>query len=199
VDGSVVKGEAFIAQLRPLQRPLEVYCRRMLNNRSLVEDVIQSAVSEAFAHFDQFIAGTNFKAWIFRFVTFEIFNRNRKREPVSFGEVPPESPVEESWELATQDAAMTAMLEDPDVVLEYFDDAVVDALRHLPSKERAVFLLYSAGEFSYKDIHELLSIPLGSVIGYLSRARKRLRVSLAEYAFRHGLYQQGPSTEERAS
>jgi DNA-directed RNA polymerase specialized sigma24 family protein len=80
------KNEAFLALLVPLQGPLEVYCRRMLRNPSEVEDVLQKAVTEAFARFDRYAEGTNFRAWMFRFVTLEIFNRNRKSEPVLFGE-----------------------------------------------------------------------------------------------------------------
>jgi RNA polymerase sigma-70 factor (ECF subfamily) len=187
------KADAFVELLQPLQRPLEVYCRRMLRNRSLVEDVIQSAVAKAFAQFDRFAQGTNFKAWIFRFVTLEIFNRNRKHEPIPLGETPSDLPAEESWDLITQDETLAAMLEDPDVVLEHFDDVVVRALQRLGPHERAVFLLRAVGEFSYKEIHELLAIPLGSVIGYLSRARKRLRLSLADYAVQRGLFRRGPS------
>src|SRR5262249_14399368 len=100
----------------------------MLRNRSLVEDVLQSAVATAFAHFDRFSEGTNFKAWLFRFVTLEIFNRNRKHEPIPLGEVPVDLSAEESWELVTLGDTFSAMLEDPDVVLEHFDDVVVGAL-----------------------------------------------------------------------
>ena len=185
---SKAKADAFLELLRPLQRPLEVYCRRMLRNRSLVEDVIQSAVGEAFAKFDRYAAGTNFKAWIFRFLTLEIFNRNRKHEPLFLADAPADLPADESWELVNLSTTLDAMLEDPDVVLQYFDDEVVEALTRLAPFERAVLLLRAVGEFSYKEIHELLSIPLGSVIGYLSRARKRLRVTLAEHAERRGLF-----------
>jgi RNA polymerase sigma-70 factor, ECF subfamily len=195
---SRVRADDFLDLLRPLQRPLEVYCRRMLRNRSLVEDVIQSAVAKAFQEFPRFTEGTNFKAWIFRFVTLEIFNRNSKLEPLYFGEVPGDLPSEESSDSRASQGTFAAMLEDPDAVMEHFDDVVVEALRHLPSAERAVLLLNAIGEFSYKEIHELLSIPLGSVIGYLSRARKRLRLSLADYATRQGLYRPGPSPEGTA-
>jgi DNA-directed RNA polymerase specialized sigma24 family protein len=50
------KADAFIELLQPLQKPLEVYCRRMLRNRSLVEDVVQSAVAAAFSEFDRGVA-----------------------------------------------------------------------------------------------------------------------------------------------
>jgi DNA-directed RNA polymerase specialized sigma24 family protein len=90
---SQAKADAFVALLQPLQRPLEVYCRRMLRNPAWVEDVIQAAVAEAYARFDRFTEGTNFRAWMFRFVTHEIFNRNRKRGPVLWGETPVEAPA----------------------------------------------------------------------------------------------------------
>jgi RNA polymerase sigma-70 factor (ECF subfamily) len=184
---SKARADAFVELLQPLQRPLEVYCRRMLHNRSQVEDVLQTAVARAFANFDRYVEGTNFKAWIFRLVTLEIFNRNRQHEPLSLAEAAADLPAEESWELVVQENTFAAMLEDPDVVLEHFDDLVVEALERLAPAERAVLLLRAVGEFSYKEIHELLSIPLGSVMGYLSRARHRLRIALADYAAERGL------------
>jgi RNA polymerase sigma-70 factor (ECF subfamily) len=186
------KADAFLELLLPLQKPLEVYCRRLLRNPSLVEDVLQTAVASAFAKFQEQAPIDNFKAWIFRFVTLESFNSNRKHEPVSFGDVPVDLAAEESWDLVTREDTFSAMLEDPDVLLEHFDDVVIAALERLPAVERAVLLLRAIGEFNYREIQELLSIPLGSVIGYLARARKRLRLSLADYAAERGLYPRGP-------
>ena len=183
----------FLELLEPIQAALEGYCRRMLRDRSLVEDVLQSSLARALAKFDRYAEGTDFKAWMFRFVTLEVFNRNRKHEPVAFGEVPVDLSAEESWALVGLQETFAAMLDDPDVVLEYFDDVMVDFLKTLPSLERAVLLLRSVGEFSYKEIHEVLSIPLGSVMGYLSRARARLRIALADYAAERGLFRRGPS------
>lgn len=178
--------EEFLKQLQPLQKSLQGYCRRLLRDRSLVEDVLQTAVAAAFSQFQGGTEVKDFKAWIFRFVTLEAFNRNRKLEPITFGDVPADLAAEESWGLVSLEATFEAMLEDPDVVLELFDDVVGEALGQLAASERAVLLLRALGEFSYKEIHELLSIPLGSVIGYLSRARQRLRIALAGYAAERG-------------
>src|SRR5437660_7190192 len=109
VSRSQAKTKAFLELLQPLQRPLEVYCRRMLRNRSMVEDVLQSAVAAAFAQFDRYTEGTNFRAWVFRFVTLEVFNRNRKHEPVFFAEVPADLLAEESWALVASEDVFTAM------------------------------------------------------------------------------------------
>jgi RNA polymerase sigma-70 factor (ECF subfamily) len=132
---------------------------------------------------------------MFRFVTHEVFNHNRKREPVALHDAPADLAAEESWGLVSQEATFAAMLEEPDVVLEHFDDVVVEALGRLPAAERAALLLRAVGDFSYKEIHEVLSVPLGSVIGYLSRARQRLRIALADYAAQKGLFRRGPLSE----
>jgi RNA polymerase sigma-70 factor (ECF subfamily) len=190
------KADAFLELLQPLQARLEGYCRRMLRKRGQVEDVLQTVVTLAFAQFDRYSDGTNFKAWIFRFATLEIFNRNRKREPITTETLPGDLPAEESWGLVELNDTFAAMLDNPDVVLEHFDDVVVAALEKLAPHERAVLLLRSVGEFSYNEIHELLGIPLGSVMGYLSRARQRMRLSLADYAAQRRLYRSNPSPRE---
>jgi RNA polymerase sigma-70 factor, ECF subfamily len=179
------KSAAFMALLQPLQRQLEVYCRRMLRDRSLVEDVLQTAVMTAFAQFDRYAEGTNFRAWMFRFVTLEAFNRNRRRDPAPWGESPLEAAVEPEESPAPDDLAVM-LVERPGVVMEHLDQLVADALGELPPAERTVLLLRAVGEFSYQEIHHILSIPLGSVMGYLSRARRKLRQSLAGYATERG-------------
>lgn len=119
--------EEFLEQLRPLQRALQGYCRRLLRDGSLVEDVLQTAVAAAFAQFQRGTEVKDFRAWIFRFVTLEAFNRNRKREPITFGDPPADLAAEESWDLVSQEATFEAMLEAPDVALEHFDDVVREA------------------------------------------------------------------------
>jgi RNA polymerase sigma-70 factor (ECF subfamily) len=157
----------------------------MLRNPSDVEDVLQKAVMEAFARFDRYAEGTNFRAWMFRFVTLEIFNRNRKSEPVLFGEFLDELPAQQLDGLP--DDALETLLENPGPLMEHLDEQIVEALWQLTPSERAVLLLRAVGEFSYQEMHEILSIPLGSVMGYLSRARLKMRRSLADYAAHQAL------------
>jgi RNA polymerase sigma-70 factor, ECF subfamily len=154
----------------------------MLRDGSLVEDVLQSAVMKAIRRFDQFAEGSNFRAWMFRFVTWEVFNRNRKREPESLGDFPAEPP--DSSDPSDWSALV---LKDPNTVMEHLDEALAEALGRLAPRERAALLLQAIGEFSYREIHEILAIPTGSVVGYLSRARQKLRRSLADYAAERGL------------
>lgn len=173
---SAGQNQVFLELLLPLQRSLEVYCRRILRNPADAEDVLQSAVMEAFARFDRYAEGTNFRAWMFRFVSLEAFNRNRKREPTPLGEFQDDIPTQPLEELP--DDALTTLIENPGPLMEHFEDHVAHALWQLTPSERAVLLLRAIGEFSYLEMHEILSIPLGSVMGYLSRARQKMRRSL---------------------
>jgi RNA polymerase sigma-70 factor (ECF subfamily) len=189
------KSAAFLALLGPLQRPLEVYCRRMLRDRAQVEDVLQTALMTAFARFDRYADGTNFRAWIFRILTLEVFNRNRKRDHSPWGEFPLEVAAEPE-ELPGIDDLAAWLVERPSEVKEHFDALVWDALNQLPPAERTVLLLRAVGEFSYQEIRQILAIPVGSVMGYLSRARHKLRQSLAAYAAERGLPRRA-NTEQR--
>jgi RNA polymerase sigma-70 factor, ECF subfamily len=172
------KAEAFLALLLPLQRQLAVYCRRMLRDPSIVEDVLQTAIAEAFARFDRYADGTNFRAWIFRFVTLEIFNQNRRREPVASSDV---ADVPAPLEIVSQLAA-ESLLAEPGAVMEQFEEHVAEALLRLTASERATLLLRALGDLSYHEIQQILAIPVGSVMGYLSRARHKMRQLLAEHA-----------------
>ncbi len=67
-----------------------------------------------------------------------------------------------------------------DALMETLDDSLVAALKDLTEAERAVFLLRAMGDLRYREISEALEIPLGSVMGYLSRARGKMRVSILQ-------------------
>ncbi len=181
-----VDSETFLQLLKPLQRPLELYARRMLRDPSQSEDVLQEAVLEALNNFVEFTEGTNFKAWMFRFVTHKVLNANRRIEPIRLGDIPVDLAVEEVWDLPEADDALELLLDDSDRLREMLDAPVARALGRLAVAERACLLLKSIGGFSYQEIHEQLGMPVGSVMGYLARARRRMRLFLAQYAVEQG-------------
>ena len=55
------------------------------------------------------------------------------------------------------------------------DDRMAEGLKAMTNNERAVLLLRAIGGFRYREIGQTLDIPLGSVMGHLSRARKKMR------------------------
>jgi RNA polymerase sigma-70 factor (ECF subfamily) len=186
------KAENFLEHLGPLQGPLEAYCRRSLRDRNEVQDVLQSAIASAFRDFDLYAQGTNFRAWIFRYVHLEILHHNRRAMRGRHEELVGDVAADEGWILASEEALSRALLEDPDLVLEQCDAEVAEAVRNLSALERGVLLLQTIGDFKYREIAEILDIPIGTVMSTLSRCRGRLRSRLVRYGQEHGLLR--PST-----
>lgn len=174
--------ETFIGLLKPLERSLELYARRMLRDASLSEDILQEAVMEAWRHFPEFTLGTNFKAWMFRFLTNKILNANRRIEPVMLADIPVELSVEELWAGSDAEEAFISLVTDPHRFGQSLEQSLAAALARLSAPERACLLLKAVGGFTYQEIHGLLDMPVGSVMGYLARARRRMRLFLADYA-----------------
>src|SRR6266446_3679535 len=125
----------FLDLLRPIQRELEVYGRRLVWVYSDAEDAVQNAASRAFQAFDRYREGTNFRAWMFKILTNEIFVLNRKRGRIARFEV--EAQAEEMEEFAGLDFAGEAPLS-WETLADALDEELVAALQSLNDSERAV-------------------------------------------------------------
>ncbi len=183
------RAERFVAYLEPIQRQLAVYCSHALNRSDETADVLQTAVAKAFRDFDKYSEGTNFRAWMFRYLTLETLNRNRAAR-----RLPSELDEPQLIQANTLDIAsfrLETLLDDPDGVLDHCDDVVAESVGRLTEQERRILLLRAVGGFKYREISKILDIPMGTVMGLLSRARMQLRSKLLEYARQHGLLSKG--------
>jgi RNA polymerase sigma-70 factor (ECF subfamily) len=185
--GKVDKAGNFLQHLAPLQGALEAYCRRSLFDLNSVADVLQSAVATAFRDFDRYAEGTNFRAWVFRYLHLEILNWNRKHQQTRHQDLPADLSIEETWQLAVDEPLLKLLLDDPDAILEQCDDAVFQAIHDLVPLERSVILLHAIGEFKYREMAEILQVPLGTVMSSLARCRLRLRERLVRFGEERGL------------
>jgi RNA polymerase sigma-70 factor (ECF subfamily) len=162
----------FLSLLRPIEGDLENYCRRMVFERRDFEDALQNAVLRAFRAFDRYHDDASFRAWIFKILTNEIFALNRKRGRIAKFEVAVDS--EEIEEFAGLEFASEIPLS-WDSLADALDEELLAALQSLNDSERAVLLMRAIGDLRYREISECLGIPLGSVMGNLSRARQKMR------------------------
>lgn len=183
--------ERFIAHLEPIQHQLAVYCSRALNRSDETADVLQSAVANAFRDFDKYSEGTNFRAWMFRYVTLETLNCNRaaRRSPSELNEQ--QHPETGTLDITT--FRLETLLNDPEAVLDHCDGVVAESIGQLTEQKRRILLLRAVGDFKYREIAEIMDIPMGTVMGLLSRARTQLRSKLLDYARQHGLLSKGDS------
>jgi RNA polymerase sigma-70 factor (ECF subfamily) len=67
------------------------------------------------------------------------------------------------------------------------DTEVLEALDGIPEEYPDVLLLADVQEFAYKEIAEMMKIPIGTVMSRLSRARRMLRERLIECAKNYGV------------
>jgi RNA polymerase sigma-70 factor, ECF subfamily len=162
----------FLDLLRPIESDLENYSRRMVFDQRDFEDALQNAVLRAFRAFDRYHDDASFRAWMFKILTNEIFAINRKRGRVAQFEIAVEP--EEIEEFAGLEFATDAPFS-WDSLADALDEELLAALQSLNQSERAVLLMRAIGDLRYHEISECLGIPLGSVMGNLSRARQKMR------------------------
>lgn len=160
---------------------------RLTRSRDAAEDLVQEAFLRAWRSFHTFQPGTNARAWLFRILTNAHIDSYRKseREPdiVDQDEVGEQylySRVQESEELRRQGNP-------EEIALQRIMDADVEqALASLPDVFRTAVILADLEEFSYKEIAEMLGVPIGTVMSRLFRGRRLLQRALWEYAVREG-------------
>jgi RNA polymerase sigma-70 factor (ECF subfamily) len=143
------------------------------------EDLVQEAYTKAFAAFHQLQEGTNLRAWLYRILTNAYINSYRKtqRSPKIS-----DSAEIEDWQLAaaeTHSSSPTASAE-MEALNRLTDTTIVAAMKTLNQDYRFVVYLADVEGFAYKEIAEILQIPIGTVMSRLSRARAQLRKSLRQ-------------------
>lgn len=156
---------------------------RMTRNPADAEDLVQEAYLRAFRSLHQFKPGTNLRAWIFRIMTNAYINEYRKRS-----RRPTSSSLDDLEEFYLYDhlidSGVQPTSERPeDVVLDRLTaQDVIDALDSLSDDFREVVLLADVEGFSYREIAEIMDIPVGTVMSRLYRARRRLQSTLFDFA-----------------
>jgi len=161
---------------------------RMTRNAADAEDLVQETYLKAYRAFATFQQGTNLKAWLYRILTNTFINsyRSKKRRP-------DESELDEVEDLYLYrrlgglEAAAAGRSAEEEVLDSFTDDEVKQALEALPEQFRMAVLLADVEGFSYKEIAEILDIPIGTVMSRLHRGRKALQKGLFEFGLERGL------------
>jgi RNA polymerase sigma-70 factor (ECF subfamily) len=161
---------------------------RMTRNPSDAEDLVQETYLRAYRGFGGFKEGTNLKAWLYKILTNTFINtyRARKRRP----EQVELDDVEDFYlfrRLGGLEAAEAARSPEVEVLEAIPDEVVKQALEDLPEQFRMAVLLADIEGFSYKEIAEIMDVPIGTVMSRLHRGRKQLQKRLWNLAEERGL------------
>ena len=163
------QSDSFEELAMPLFDRLYNFAHWLTRNREEAEDLVQETYAKALKGFSSFRLGTNFRAWMYRILrnTF-LTSRTGLKATMTLSLDSKEEP-----ELAGEgDTPETILMERSNLQL------VQSAIDELPVYFREILLLCDVEEMSYQEIAETLSIPIGTVMSRLSRARKTLRDGL---------------------
>jgi len=178
----------FTEQAMDLMPSLYSAALRMTRNPSDAEDLVQETYLKAYRGFGSFEQGTNLKAWLYRILTNTYINAYRAKQ-----RRPDESDLDEVEDLYLYrrlgglEAARTGRSAEDDLMDLFAEAEVKEAVEALPDNFRMAVLLADVEGFSYKEIAEIMDIPIGTVMSRLHRGRKLLEKLLYDFAVSHRL------------
>lgn len=151
----------------PLFDQLYNFAHWLTQNRHEAEDLIQETYAKALRGFSSFRPGTNFRAWMYRILrnTF-LTSRTGLAATSTVGFDPEKNELELPVEVETPESLLISQQE---------TERIQTAIAQLTIPFQEIILLVEVEEMSYQEISEALSIPIGTVMSRLSRARKALR------------------------
>ncbi len=164
---------------------------RLTRSAEDAEDLLQETYLKAYRHYASFQPGTNLKAWLFKILKNTFINEYRRRKQlpaqVDFAE------LEETFESAVLSTDSRAIRTPEDEVMEAtLDSEVRGALTALPHNYKVVVLLADIEGYAYKEIADILAIPVGTVMSRLYRGRRLLERALLSYGVRYNYLHQRP-------
>lgn len=155
--------------------------RRLTHDTTQAEDLVQETYLRALKARDGFdLQAFGIRPWLLRILHNLYLNRCQRevRQPMAMEDEQLEAAGtggdSGSLPLRTQD-------------FEGMDEHLVRALDALPQEYQIVLILWAVDELSYKEIADALTIPIGTVMSRLHRARQKLSEQLRTYARREGI------------
>ena len=179
VTRGAITSTEFGALFERVARKLWCVAAAVTSDRDRASDVVQEAAVIALGKLDEFDPGTSFDAWMAQIVRFVALNERRRtqRRPSRSADpvVLDSSP---NSDRPTPDRSghrsLGALMADEHA----FDDAVVHSLASLEETARACLLMKTVLGLSYAEIARTLSIPEGTAMSHVHRARRAMRDQL---------------------
>jgi len=157
-------GESFDEVVLPHLDAAYRLARCLMRNEHDAEDVVQEASLRAFRYFRTFTGGDG-RAWFLRIVRNTCSGwRNHRFEALT-------DPFDEEQHRSARPTS------DPEMLLLQTDDAtlIARAMRNVPDRFHQLLVLRELEGLSYRELADVMGIPMGTVMSSLSRARQAFR------------------------
>ncbi|MFN2463279.1 MAG: RNA polymerase sigma factor [Candidatus Dormibacteria bacterium] len=169
------------AQIEGLQPNLLRFARSLTSSQADAEDLAQETLARAIRYEDRFEPGTDARAWLFT-----ICRRVRQRQWHHEKTRPSLHPlVEEDESTGHEDDVLVSPLSvEPTVMRRFERRAILAAIERLTPENAVPLRLYAGEEMPYRQIAEVLDIPVGTVMSRIYRGRRMLIRLLLEEGVR---------------
>lgn len=169
------------------QRELYHFLVRFLGDRAAAEDVFQETFLQVHQSAEQFDPQRRFRPWLFTIAANKARDliRSQARRPATPLQATINPGDEESGEFIDLMQSITAFPEEP-LERRELQEAVQKTVMSMPDHLREILLLSYFHQFPYKQISDILDIPLGTV-------KSRLHAAVAHFADRWKSTNQTPS------
>ena len=153
--------------------------RRLTGDTSTAEDLIQDTYLKAFRAFDNFEGEGRCRAWLKKIMMNTYINMYNRRQKVVFFNRD-NNELSEFPGLTRDDYPEAREFDEENILRNFVCDEIRIALLALSADYRAVVMLYDMLGIPYREISEILTLPIGTVKSRLFRGRKILKQSLIE-------------------
>jgi RNA polymerase sigma-70 factor, ECF subfamily len=175
---SDIKQARFEREMLPHLDAAYNLARWLLRGGEDAEDVAQEAFLRALKYFDGF-RGQNAKAWLLSIVRNTCYSWIKDRMKTESMTEDEEGHLDPEHESALEAAGHGLAAPDARLIEDADRRLLNEGLQALPTDYREVLVLRELEQLSYKEISEVVGIPIGTVMSRLSRARALLRQRLA--------------------
>jgi RNA polymerase sigma-70 factor, ECF subfamily len=163
---SLAQADYFSCLIQRYEKPLIAYIRRLSGlSPEDAEDILQEVFIKVFYNLNDFDPHLKFSSWIYRIAHNETMSelRHQQARPVSFL-------TDEEW---GEVASKTDLLQE--IHGRYDRAAIETAFRRLDKKYQTAFLLRFVEELDYREISDILRLPVNTVGTLIARARQKFQ------------------------
>lgn len=140
---------------------------RLYRDYAKAEDLVQETYLQAWRSFHRFELGTNLRAWLYK-ILFNVYYSGQRRDRLQL------APMEET--------IAETIAYDPPTPQHLTEEEILLALEKVPRDYQIPVVLADVEDLSYREIADVLQIPVGTVMSRLHRGRKLLRTELRGFA-----------------
>lgn len=162
--------DTFVAFVDRYGPELRRYCRSLTSDEDATEDVVQETFIAAWHQLGSFRGDASIGTWLFAICTRKIFDFHRRRRPDVLDDAilhaVPAHPAEEPEAVAARGAFLTAL---------------DGALRELPLRQRASWVMREVESMTFPEIGEALDLSADAARGQHRRATTSLALLLQEW------------------